>query len=73
VNQQTRPAFVKQPSAAAARSRAFAVILAALLATVGLASALGPLAGLGAGAQPFADRDGDEPALRTATASAAGP
>ena len=67
---------MKQPSARAARprraARAFAIILAALLATVGLARALGPLAGLGAGAPAFADYDGDESALRSATASAAG-
>ena len=61
---------MKQRAHAASAS---AVMLEALLATVGPAIALLPLAGLGAGAQAFADHDGDESALRSATASAAGP
>jgi hypothetical protein len=44
-------------------------MLAALLATVGLAIALRPLAGLGGDAQAFADHDGDASALRPCSRS----
>jgi hypothetical protein len=44
-------------------------MLAALLATVGLASALRPFAGLGGDAQAFADHDGDASAPRSCSRS----
>jgi hypothetical protein len=71
VNQQTRPAFVKQ-RAHAQRGRC-AQPDANHWRPCASRAPLRSLAGLGAGAQAFADHDGDASALRSATASAAGP
>src|SRR3954463_2257173 len=71
VNQQTRPAFVKQ-RAHAQRGRCTQPDANRWRPCASRAP-LPSLAGLGAGAQAFANHDGDESALRSAPANAAGP
>src|SRR5215218_4055112 len=71
VNQQTRPAFVQQ-RAHVQRGRC-AQPDANHWRPCASRAPLPSLAGLGAGAQAVADHDGDASALRSATASAAGP